>query len=182
MALDASKVRVGVTGVVAYGALGATAPTSAVSTIATLTDCGYVSEDGITESRDQSTEKIKAWQNAATVRESVTEGSITYKFTLIQTDATTVALAYDSTPDPTTGAVVLQPAVSRQHRAFVIDVVDGTEVIRHWIPDGQISELGDVVYQNGAPIGYELTLTTFPHSSLNSGAGSVKKFFKSLGA
>lgn len=179
MALDASKVRVGVTGVVAYGALAATAPTTATSTISTFTDCGYVSEDGLTESRDQTTESIRAWQNAAKVRETVTEGEITYSFTLIQTDAAVVALAYDSAPDAS-GAVILQPALSRQHRSFVIDVIDGAEVIRHWIPDGQISELGDVVYQNGAPIGYEMTLTAFPHSSLASGAGSVKKWFKSL--
>lgn len=179
MALDASKVRVGVTGVVAYNALGTTAPTNATSSITTFTDAGYVSEDGITITNSQTRESIRAWQNAAIVRDAITEGSVQISLTLIQTDASVVTLVYDAAPD-SNGAVIDNPTINRTHRAFVIDVVDGTETIRHWVPDGQVTEVGDRVYQNGAPIGYELTITTFPHSSLASGAGSMKTFIKSL--
>jgi hypothetical protein len=181
MALDIAAVRVGVTGVIATAALATTAPTSAASSISAFTDLGYAGEDGVTESNSQTIEKIKAWQNAATVRSTVTEGEVTFKTKLIQTDAATIAAVYGATVG-VDGSIVVVPGAERPHKAFVIDIVDGDEKIRNWIPDGQITEVGDIVYQNGEPIGYDITITAYPHTSLSSGAGAVKKWFASLAA
>lgn len=179
MAIDASAVRVGVSGIIASAALGTAAPTSAVSSIAAFTDHGFASEDGVTEANAQTIEKIRAWQNAAVVRTTVTEGEVTFQTTLIQTDATTVPLVFGGTVAGD-GSIVLSPGTERAHRAFIIDVIDGANVIRNWIPDGQVTELGDIVYQNGEPIGYEVTITAYPHISLDSGKGSVQKWISSL--
>jgi len=178
MAIDASAVKVGVSGIIAYAPLGTAAPTSAISSISAFTDAGYASEDGVTVSNGQTVEQIRAWQNAAIVRTTVTEGETTFQTTLIQTDVNTVGLVYGSAV--TAGSVIVRPAVERPHQAFVIDVYDGSEVIRHWIPDGQITELGDIVYQNGEAIGYEVTITAYQHTSLDSGKGSVQIWFNSL--
>lgn len=173
---DASAVRVGVSGIIATAALGTTAPTSAVSSIAAFTDVGYVGEDGVTETNDQTIEKIHAWQNNVTVRTTVTEGESSFQFVLLETNINTIALAYGSTVD-VNGSIIVSPGVERPHKAFVLDIIDGANINRNWIPDGQITELGDVVYANGEAIGYEVTLTAYAHASLDSGRGSVQKWW-----
>jgi hypothetical protein len=49
--------------------------------------------------------------------------------------------------------------------AWVIHIIDGTDLIRIAIPDGQITELGDVVYNNGDAIARQVTITCYPNVS-----------------
>lgn len=181
MAQTASEVRVGVDGVVSSAPLGTAAPTAVDSALnVAFKDLGYVSEDGVTESNTTSTEKVRAWQGNAVVRTLITEGETTYSFTLIQTNAQTLSEYYGlETADIDTdeGSFVTSATVNRPRRAYVIDVIDGDELIRKFIPDGQVTEVGDQVFQNGAPIGYEVTVTAYDNSTLG---GSVKHFFSAL--
>lgn len=176
MPQSVTAVRVGVDGVVSVAPFGATAPTSAVSALTGYTDYGYVSEDGVTETTNATTDKIRAWQKAKVVRTTVTEGSIQWKFVLIQTDAAAVALYYGGTVQPD-GSIVIDPTAVRPLLAIVIDVIDGTEIIRSYAPEAQVTEVGDVVYQNGAPIGYEVTIEANYNLAL---LGSAKKWFNSM--
>ena len=130
MASDSSEVRVAVTGAVSVGPTTTAIPTSANATVTGVTDLGYVGEDGVTETRDRSTSKLKAWQNAAVVREVVTESSFTYKFKLIQTNKAAVELYYGTTVDSLTGAILIVPSATGGRHAFVIDVIDGDDFIR----------------------------------------------------
>lgn len=176
MSLDATNVRVAVTGAVYVGPSGTTAPTDATTALpAAMTDLGYVSEDGVTETRERSTEKIKAWQNAATVREVVTEAGMTYKFRLLETKAETVALYYGVEVDAN-GTVRINPSKTGGRQAFAIDVIDDGQEIRVWVPDGEVSEVGEQQYANGTPIGYEVTVTCYPDAN-----GDVAvKFYSAL--
>lgn len=178
MALDSANVRVAVTGAVSVAPSGSTAPTNASTALdAAFKDLGYVSEDGVTETRDRTSDKIKAWQNAATVRTVVTDATVTYTFALIETKAETVELYYGDTVDTLTGSIVVDPSATGGRQAFVVDVIDGTDLIRSYIPDGEITEVGDQVYASGEPIGYEVTITCYFDDTLG---GSVKKFYSSL--
>jgi len=177
MAKDTTEVRVAVDGVVASGLTTATAPTDAVTALPTgFNDLGYVSEDGVTESHSQSIEKIKAWQKSSVVRSTVTEGESTFGLTLIQTNADTLAEYYGATVSAE-GAIVVDPTRERPHRSYIIDVIDGDEVIRTYIPDGQVTEVGDQVYQAGAPIGYEITITAYDNAAIG---GVATKWYASL--
>lgn len=178
MALDASKVSVAGDGIVAVGPLTATAPTGLGALPTGFTDLGYISEDGVTESTDQSVEKIKAWQRNAVVRSVVTEGESTFSFTLIETKKETVELAFGVTVDGS-GSYVKDAGKERPHRSFIIDVVDGGRQERSYIPDGQVTELGEVARVNGEPVGYEVTITAFNSAALG---GSVKVWDSALGA
>lgn len=172
-----SQVRVAVDGVVAVGTFGAAAPTSAISSLTgTHVDYGYVSEDGVTESTSVSSEKIRAWQKAKVVRTTITEGTVTYQLVLIQTSSETVAMYYNGIVG-TDGSIVVDPTKERPLLSLVIDVIDGSEVIRSYAPEAQITEVGDQVYQNGAPIGYEVTIEANYNETL---AGSVKKWYSSI--
>lgn len=177
MAKDNTEVRVAVDGVVASGLTSATAPTDAAASLPTgFEDLGYVSEDGVTEANSQTIEKIKAWQKSAVVRSTVTEGETTYALTLIQTNADTLAEYYGAAV-ASDGSIIIDPTRERPHRSYIIDVIDGDELIRTYIPDGQVTEVGDQVYQAGAPIGYEITITAYDNTALG---GVAKKWYASL--
>jgi hypothetical protein len=53
----------------------------------------------------------------------------------------------------------------------VLDVVDGAELERIYIPDGVVTEVGDRVYANAEAIGYEMTIEAQYNAAL---AGNFK--------
>ena len=163
---DSTKVRVAVTGEVSVAPTGTAAPTDADTALpAAFKALGFVSEDGVTETRDRSTNDIKAWQNAATVRTVVTDATLTYQMTLIETNADTVELFYGTTVDGVEGSFAIIPASTGGRKSFVIDVVDGDELIRTYVPSGEVTEVGDRVYASGEPIGYDVTITAYPDNT-----------------
>lgn len=179
MAKDITEVRVAVDGVVSTAAFGAAAPTSAVSVLGVgWTDLGYVSEDGVTETTEQSTSVLRAWQRAKKVRTLIEEGSVQYQATLIQTNAETVALYYGGTVEED-GSIIIDPSRERPVIALTLDVIDGDEVIRAYAPEAQVIEVGDQVYSSGEPVGYEVTIECAVNEGLG---GAVKKWYTALAA
>lgn len=166
MALDANNVRVGVTGAVYVAPTSTTLPSTVTTSLdAAFRDLGYVSEDGITEEYDEDTEEIKAWQNGVTVRRVITSSTATLNFTLIESKANVLELFHKGSSvvtDGSTGYKINVKAPAPDRRSFVFDVVDGDDVIRIVVPDGEVTERGEVVYKNDEPVGYEVTVTCYP--------------------
>lgn len=163
MASDASKVRVGVSGAIYKGALGATAPTGTSGTPAGFTDMGYVSEDGVEVTIPGSGDStpIKAWQEGTTVRtvRSPSEDNPSWHFTLLETSIDVVELYFGVEVTSSASEGNFKYAVAdRDPQAFVIDVVDGAELIRDYLPRGVVTEVGAQTFSNGEPIGYEVTI------------------------
>lgn len=165
MALDATKVRVGVTGLVSAGLTSATAPTGTGSTLTGFTDLGYVSEDGVSVSLPDSGDStpIKAWQNGATVRtiNATTEDVPQITLTLLETKPEVLALYYGvdvSGQTSTDGAFVVDSSTVRPYKSFVVDVVDGTNLKRIYVPQGYVSSVGEQVYANEEAVGYQVTI------------------------
>lgn len=179
MALDSGNVRVAVTGAVSVGETTATAPTGTSGSLTGFTDLGYVGEDGVTETRDRSSDSIKGWQNGATVRTVVTEGTLTYQFVMLETKKETVELYYGTTVTEAAaeGNFVIVPTSTGGRKSFVIDVVDGAELERVYIPEGEVTEVGDKVYANGEPIGYDVTITAYDNAGIG---GSAKVYATAL--
>jgi hypothetical protein len=119
---------------------------------------------------------LRAWQNAAVVRESVTEATLTYQFTLIETKRETVELYYGEVVDPGDGSIPIIPSRTGGRHAFVIDLIDGDDFIRAWLPTAEVTEVGEQLYANGQPVGYEVTITAYPGPR----GFSAKKFYSSL--
>lgn len=160
MALSADKVVVGVTGKVYVGATSATAPTTTTSTLTGFAELGYVSADGVEYAIDKSTNQIRAWQNSDLVRESVTEGTVTYKFTLLETNLD-VLKAYYGVSTITSGKVQVNPVNTGGRQSFVFDVVDGAKAIRHYVPAGEILAVEPIKVANGEAITYGVTVTAY---------------------
>jgi hypothetical protein len=164
MALDATQVRVGVTGA-AYVAPDATnAPDDATTALhADYEDVGYIHEDGVTETHDTDSNDIRAWQNGDIVRKVQTSHDLTYTFTMLETNAVTLGEFYGNfTEESAADNVVEITGEQLPHRSWVLSVLDGGHVFRIVIEDGQVTERGDVVYQNGDAIGREVTITCYP--------------------
>lgn len=161
MALNSENVRVAVTGALYVAPTTATAPTTASSALPNdYVDLGYFGEDGVTETRDRSTNSIRAWQRSALVREVVTESSLTFSGVLIETKKETVELYY-GTEVAADGSIKIDPSQTGGRKSFVLDVIDGDELIRAYVPSGEVTAVGDQVFANGEPIGYEVTITAY---------------------
>jgi hypothetical protein len=172
----ATNVRVGTTGALYVGSTGATAPTGATTSLTGFTALGYIHSDGITETRDRSTNQIRAWQNSDLVREVVTEATATFQATLLETSLDTLAAYYGSAVDVADGSIEVNPASTGGRKSFVIDLIDGTDAIRTYIPAGEILSVGEQVYQNGEAIGYDVTITAYASAD----GFSFKKFYSAL--
>lgn len=161
MALDATKVRVGVTGAVYLADTDDTLPTDATTALdAAFADVGFIHEDGVTETQDTDTNDIVAWQNGAKVRKVQTSHDLMYAFTMLETSPVTLEAYYGNHLD----GVVEIDGKELPHKAWVLSVLDGDHVLRAVIPDGQITERGEITYANGEAVGREVTITCYPDS------------------
>lgn len=161
--LEAAEVRVAVTGAI-YSNANATPALPVVVDSALASPWvghGYVSDAGVKETTSTSTQPIRAWQNNAKVREVVTEGDASYDFVLIQTNAENVSLFYGDTVNSAEGSVRVRPGVSKGVRAWVIDVIDGSNIIRTVIANGEITATGEQTYVNNAAVSYPITVTAY---------------------
>jgi hypothetical protein len=159
MALTAENVVVGITGEVYVGPTSATAPTSSTETLSGFTSLGYVSADGVEFGVEKSTNQIRAWQNADLVREVITEGTVTYAFSLLETTEDVIETFFGSSIID--GKVELNPTNTGGRKSFVLDIVDGDKVIRHYIPAGEILSVEAQTVQNGEAVAYGVTVTAY---------------------
>lgn len=177
MANDQTKVGVAVTGSIYRAPLATAAPTSQASALnVAFVDLGYIGEDGVTTSipADGDSTPIKAWQGGATVRiiRVPSEDPATFAFVALETNKTVVESWAGAvvTQTATEGSYTINTTATRTHYSWVIDVVDGAELERTYIPDGVVFEVGDKVYANQEPIGYEMTISADYLSSISGNA------------
>ncbi|MDR0435790.1 MAG: hypothetical protein LBH11_03370 [Propionibacteriaceae bacterium] len=183
MALNSNNVAVGITGAIYLGGSAATRPTDAKTPLTTgWDDLGYTSDAGVTESRSLSSSDIAAWQNGDVVRKVVTSASMTIKAMLLETTKKTVGLYYGTTVGDD-GLVKVVPSRTGSRHKMCVDVIDGDKFIRTYIPQGQVTEVGDQVYAGGTPIGYEVTITAYADESIideDGAIGCAEKWYSQL--
>lgn len=163
-----------VAGGVMNGPLGSTLPTDAVTSVdAAIKALGYISEDGLTEATERSTEKIKAW-GGDIAKVVQTEFSATFSFTFIETLNADVLKVVNgdgnvttTAATPTTGTLHAVKVTGEQldHDVWVFEVRDGTARIRIVVPNGQITTVGEVTYSDGGVVSYPVTVETFKDSN-----------------
>ena len=162
------------TGGILSGPLGTPLPTDAsTAPNAAITGVGYISDDGVSESMNRETDKIKAW-GGDVVKIVQSEHSVTYQYTMIEAARAEVNREVYGEPNVTaTGATTTHgnqlaikvTAEQLPHRVRVIEIKDGDARVRIVLPDSQITEVGDVTYQDAAIIAYPVTVEAFPDAS-----------------
>ena len=155
-----------------FAPAGTTLPTNATTTLATaFKNLGYVSEDGVTNSLSKDVTEIKEW-GGDTVDTVLTTLTDTFQFTLIESlNTDTLKAVYgDANVAESSGAItVTVKAAEAPSGVWVIDMIQkGNKLKRIVIPNGKVSELGDVVYKADEAVGYDVTVAANLDSSGNT--------------
>jgi len=164
MALVSSNVRVGVSGEVSVGPTTASAPVSASAALTGFVGLGYIDENGLKRKPERKSKDIVAWQGSAVVR-TVNDGAakVTYTFVLIETNKDTIEFHFGTTVTQTAteGTYAADPASTGGRKSFVLDVIDGANLRREYVAEGELTEIGEVAFANGVPIAYECTVVAY---------------------
>ena len=162
------------TGGILSGPLGTALPTDAsTAPNVAITGVGYISDDGVSESMNRETDKIKAW-GGDVVKIVQSEHSVTYQYTMIE--AARAEVNREVYGEPNVAATVATSAHGNQlavkvtaeqlpHMVRVIEIKVGDARLRIVLPDSQITEVGDVTYQDASIIAYPVTVEAFPDDS-----------------
>lgn len=163
-----------VAGAVYRAPLNTTLPTDASTALAqAFVDMGYISEDGVVNSNSPDTDKIRAWGGQVVLIVS-TEKPDTFKLTFLEAlNSNVLDTVYGTanvTVDGTNHTIaVVANAKELSGHVYAIDLaMRGGALKRVVIPNGVLSELGDIVYKDDEPIGYAVTLDCMPDSSGNT--------------
>lgn len=176
MANNVNNVSAGkpkISGAIYRAPKGTALPTNATSDLGSaFASCGYVSDAGVTNSNTREVDDIKAWGGDIVL--SVQTGKTDkVKFMLIEALNSEVLKAVHGGENVSgalaTGLTVQVNAKELESAVWVIDMLlKGGVCKRLVIPDAKVTELGDTVYADGEPIGYDVTLTCLPDASGNT--------------
>jgi hypothetical protein len=181
MALSSANVFTPASGGIYVAPVGTALPTDLTTALnAAFKEVGYLGSDGLEEIPTRSTSEVKAFQNNDTVAEPTTEAKQQYTFTMIESNPVSLETYYGQTATRTTGegTIGVNPAKTGGRKSWVFTVVDGEGVKRERqvIESGEVVEKGNVVYRNGQPVGYQVTITAYSVS----GGDPVKKITTAL--
>lgn len=152
---------------------GTTLPTDATSTLASaFVSMGYISEDGVRNTISSESANIKDW-GGTTVYTLETSREDTFTMTFIESLNPDVLKAVHGDSNVTGSALNsgVSVTVDSDELAACVWVVDmimrGNTVKRIVIPNGKITDVGEVTYKKDEAIGYEVTITAAADSSGN---------------
>lgn len=151
-------------GAAVYAApLGTTLPTTATAALDNaFVDLGWVSEDGVTNSISRETTKHRAWggEVVKVTQDNYTE---TVTLTLLESSAEVLGVVYghDNVTESGDTITVEHSRLMLERQSFVIDFIDGEKAGRIVVREGQVTELGDVVYVHRDLTRYEVTVDVF---------------------
>ena len=168
----------GATGAILHADVGTTLPT--IATVfspnaawrSNFDGNEYVSEDGLTLAPSISTNEIKDW-SGATVRRvlSAFDGKISWQMLSTNEEAMKIAFGDEN---------VTATAATREHgklletglgahlpdrQSFIFLMKDGDAKMAIVVPDGQITEVGEVAFKSNDAIKWPVTLSCYPDSS-----------------
>lgn len=175
---DKSNITIGLpksNGAVFWAPAGTTLPTSAEATLdAAFVNLGYISEDGVTLSTEESVDQIRAWGREV-VMISSTEYSETFQVNFLETVRESVLQFIKGTENVSInagGAIRVKTTGDPLPRGvIVIDTLQNNgsktpRIHRIVFGDCQISDRsGDQNYNNSDPLTYPATIEAFKYAS-----------------
>lgn len=166
----ASNVSVGkpkVAGAISVAPIGTALPTDASTALAaSYKTLGYISEDGVKNNISRSSSSIKAW-GGKVVATPLTEFADSFGYTLIETlNDEVLKHVFGSDNVAGTLSAGLTVHVNEKDLPNIVAVIDilltGGKAKRIVIPNGKVSELGEISYKDSEATGYAVTLSALP--------------------
>jgi hypothetical protein len=160
------------TGLMWVADLGATAPTDATTALpAAYRNCGMITDDGITAKFAETSKKIKAAGSTAIQRTLVTDVEYGFDVTFLEQNQYSHAVFFRQainsiTPGVGTGAYSLTTgSYTRRQYAVVFDMLDGTNHVRAYSPNAEVSDRKDVKFSNANEAPWGVSITAYPNTS-----------------
>ena len=177
---NTNDVRIGApeqktTGAIKYAPLGTDLPDLSDITAAGVTLASafqgneYVSEDGLTLAPSMSTTEIKDW-SGSTVRKVLESFDGTLAWTMISTNESAMNVAFGAEHVTTQAAAqthgsqmkVALGAHLPEAQSWVFLMKDGDARIVILVPNGQVTEVGEVKFSSTEAVGWAVTLSAYP--------------------
>lgn len=160
--------------------LGTALPTDALTALdPAYQSLGYISDDGLVNTNSGKSDTIKAW-GGDVVASTQSEKEDTFQYTLIE--ATNLAVLKEVygdanvTGDLETGITIKANSIELEEHVLVADMIlKGGILKRIVIPNGKVSEMGDISYGDEDAVGYETTLTAIPDDKSNTHYEYIQK-------
>jgi hypothetical protein len=178
MSVIASNVLTGApdqltTGPILSAPRGTALPTAVDDTLdPAFEDSGYISEDGLTLTPERSTEQVRDWSGSV-VRELLTEFAAKLAWAHLETneqslknylgDDNVTVTAADAENGKRITALLRSTELPR--KPWVFKIKDGDSRVLIVVPDGQVSETGEVAFVKSGAITWPVTLSTYPDSA-----------------
>lgn len=148
---------------------GLVLPTNAYTALpAGLLPYGLVSDEGVTRTVDASDDKISAW-GGDVVRVIRADHSVSYSLTFLEGANADLLKAIHGEENVIltgeTGIEIRHTSRLPLRRHFVFEMRDDPAAIREVVPDGQLTQTGDVSFVHTDLIRYQITIEAFPDAS-----------------
>ena len=168
---NVSPAKPGVGGGVWLAPFGSTLPTDASTALdQAFTSMGYVDENGVTRNISRSNTVVHAWGGdpVAVLSNQKTE---TFKFKCIEpSNIEVLGLTFGEASGTLAAGITVKSRgdISTPH-AFVISTIMSNNVHQRMvIPEGVVTDIGDIVYRDNALVGFDLTITAIADAQGNT--------------
>lgn len=170
MAHNDEFVVTGAAGVASVAPTGTTGPTGMGALNVAFKDLGWISDDGLVEAFDESRTNFTPWGSKSPVKSVVTSTVKTFQVTFWESNLDVLGVYFKlgaaATADVTSQIVAIaeQANPAPDPRAWVFDILEGTNHVRLYVPKAEVTGRGNLVYKADQVIGYQATMTAYAGS------------------
>ncbi|WPM94337.1 major tail protein [Arthrobacter phage Cupello] len=178
MSVDSTSVLTGApdqltTGPILSAPLGTTLPDDALAAIdPAFDDSGYISADGMNLTPERTTETIRDWSGAI-IRSILSEFGASIAWAHLETNEASLKNYFGDDNVTVTAATATSgkqlaaalKAAELPRKSWVFKIKDGDNRVLVVVPDGQVTETGEVSFTKAGAITWPCTMTTYPDAT-----------------